>query len=310
MSDTSELDPLSNQLPWVTHRCALHHVLDKSVMMQEHMSLSAFPALENSLNEVALTVEPDVWDVMRILHSAFFSQTYTGDDAAETHLNFWREKQGITKSWDRATTVEDLYPSIKGTPLAKGCEEILKSAMGKAEPRLEGMKDVLLLSNLGAEERAKEDHESDKSSQLEVSAKFHFRRDIFVDMYTVQTVLQFDVIFDGKCTPFVPSRCPGVTFASFGFVFQYAITLGDVRERLESPGWLTELMHSQTRRSQYTTAQQDFDDVYSQRFSARDSKMLTGSVASTGKAVSVPFTRSDQNMHPTAPSITFGSTLA
>ncbi|KAJ9115159.1 hypothetical protein QFC24_007070 [Naganishia onofrii] len=157
------------------HQVALLEVHNSRMLRQEHTLLEAYPSLRDDLIAAAKTVAPDAEEVLKKLSSAFFSRPLPGMNSP--HLNFWRTPDQVgAKSWQIVTDVEQLYPSIRGTPLA---EEY-------------------------AEEGADEDPETNTSGEPDISAKFHFRRDFFKQWKTAQTVLQFDVIFDSKCTPFVP----------------------------------------------------------------------------------------------------------
>jgi hypothetical protein len=276
-----ELDPLSTQLPTVSRQVALHEVYGPGMLPQEHILLNAYPSLRNDLLAAAKTVAPDAKEVLMKLSSAFFSQAPPG--ANSSHLDFWRAPDQGAKPWNVATNVEELYPSIRGTLLAEECEEILQRAIGKVEEHLRDMRATLSGSLPGAEEGADEAPETDKSGEPDISAKFHFRRDFFLQLKAVQTVLQFDVIFDSKCTPFVP----GCSYASFGFVFQSAITVGNVmdeRSYEKARHQLTQVVYSQIHRSSSTSHQKDLPDIYSSKFTVTPSVVLTGAGHSSAAA--------------------------
>ena len=143
-SDMPELDPLSTQLPAMFHQVALLEVHNSRMLRQEHTLLEAYPSLRDDLIAAAKTVAPDAEEVLKKLSSAFFSRPLPGMNSP--HLNFLRTTDQVgAKSWQIVTDVEQLYPSIRGTPLAEECKEILQRAIAKAEAHLLNMRATLYI---------------------------------------------------------------------------------------------------------------------------------------------------------------------
>lgn len=271
-----DLDPLSAHLPIVIDQAVLYRVRGRSLMPQEHALLEAYPSLESDLAGAAHTVATHCRKVLENLQEAFFLKPSTVEDSS--HLDFWRLDRAKDELWHGAT-IDDLFPSMRGTSVSQECEEILKGAMQNIEIHLWLMKQTLLSSP------PVNDTEMAKSDLPDIFAKFHFRRDLFPTFEMVRTVLHFDIIFDGKSSPLIN----GCEYACFGFVFQCAIYAG-VKPTMPAlpPAWLVELLRTHPDSSnEYTTSQQDLPDICSTRFTLDPSIAPTVTAEPSSAAASI-----------------------